>query len=134
MTTTESAAPGTAPAAEGTLPAAMQQQNAAPGTVQQQPAQPPQASLSAEDCAAIIDLCTMAGQPQMASGFIREGKSRGDVSEALLRARAVGQQSQQQPISTAHGMPEGTHVRSSDPKDPHGWNGSHERVFGSKGA
>jgi len=132
MTTQETAAPGT-PAATTTTPAtgAAPAQGAAPapGTAPQQGgATPPAAALSAEDCAGIIELCAMAGQPGQAAGFIRAGKSRGEVSEALLRGRAAGPQ--QEAISTGHGLPEGSQPRTSDPKDPDGWAASHARVFG----
>lgn len=89
-------------------------------------------ALGAEDYAGIVELCTMAGQPALAAGFIRAGKSRGEVSEALLRGRAAGQQ--HTGTSTAHPAIEPNASRSSNPSDPHGWNASIERVFGKQGA
>jgi hypothetical protein len=124
MTTQETAAPGT-PAATTTPAPGTPAPGAAP---QQGGATPPAAGLSAEDCAGIVELCAMAGQPGQAAGFIRAGKSRGEVSEALLRGRAAGPQ--QEAISTGHGLPEGNQPRASDPADPDGWGASHARVFG----
>lgn len=48
----------------------------------------------------IVDLCALAGLPQMASGFITERKSVVDVRAALVSAKAV--QSERDAISGAH--------------------------------
>jgi signal peptide peptidase SppA len=131
MTTQETAAPGTPAATTTPATGAAPAQGAAPapGTAPQQGgATPPAVGLSVEDCADIVELCAMAGQPGQAAGFIRAGKSRGEVSEALLRGRAAG--AQQETISTGHGLRDQTQQRSSDPADPDGWGASHARVFG----
>jgi signal peptide peptidase SppA len=112
----------------------------AAGTTTQPPAGAPQGAaqpgtaapgLTAEDCAAIAEICALAGRAGEAPGFIRAGKTRGEVSEALLRARATTQE--QTPISGAHGIAEATGTRSADPADPHGWNASTDRVCGKQG-
>lgn len=67
---------------------------------------PPPASAAVVDraeAAAIVELCNVAGQPQRAAGFLREGKTRGEVSEALLRARA--EEGGTELTRTAHGIP-----------------------------
>jgi len=133
MPTEQTAAPGTPAAtttpATGAAPA--QGAPAAPGTTPQQGgATPPAVGLSAEDCAGIVELCAMAGQPNQAAGFIRAGKSRGEVSEALLRGRASG--AQQETISTGHGLQGQTQQRSTDPADPDGWGASQARVLGTR--
>jgi hypothetical protein len=142
MSTQESAAPAD-PAATAAATGAAPQEGAAAQQGQSAPqgqaaaaagAAAPGVTLSAEDCAGIVELCTMAGQPGKAADFIRAGASRGEVSEALLRARANGTQLQGETIRTAHAVTEGPQQRSNDPSDPHGWGASAERVFGKQGA
>ncbi|MGX9966074.1 S49 family peptidase [Roseomonas sp. F4] len=81
--------------------------------------------------AAIMELCSTHGRPQDAAAHIAAGRSRGEVAEALLAAKAAQQQGNN--ISTAHGVGQ---EAGNDPKDPHGWNASAARVFGTtqKGA
>jgi len=91
-------------------------------------------TLNVEDVAGIVELCALAGRPQDAAGFIRAGKTRGEVSEALLRGRASAQE--QEPLTASHGVP-GTAkaTRGTNPADPHGWSASINRVCGTqKGA
>ncbi len=79
--------------------------------------------------AGIMDLCNTYGRPQDASAHIKAGRSRGEVAEALLAARAADQAA----LSAAH--PVGATVAPSDPNDPDGWNASTARVCGKlKGA
>lgn len=79
---------------------------------------------AASDAAAILDLCMLAGRPQDAAEHIRAGRTRGEVSEALLRARA----SSDAPTSTHHQLKDTAPV---DPADPDGWEGSTRRVCGT---
>ena len=43
------------------------------------------------DAAQIVDLCAIAGMPNLAAGFIGEKKSSAEVRKALLDAKAAGQ-------------------------------------------
>ncbi|ONG56975.1 hypothetical protein BKE38_05110 [Pseudoroseomonas deserti] len=91
-------------------------------------------SFNAENAAAIVELCALAGQPQAAAGYIREGKTKGEVSEALLRARAAAQDTTS--VSAGHGVVGAAEAsRTTNPADPFGWNASIDRVCGKqKGA
>lgn len=121
------APPAVVPPRVAALPDPLPQQPQAPQGAAALPA------FSAENAAAIVELCALAGQPQAAAGFIREGKTKGEVSEALLRGRAA--QQEQTPISGAHGVQGGSgQSRASNPADPDGWSASIDRVCGKHGA
>jgi signal peptide peptidase SppA len=79
------------------------------------------------EAASIMELCALAGRPQDAAAHIKAGKTRGEVAEALLQAKAAEQAVI--PTNTAH--PVGAEA-AADPKDPHGWNASIARVCGAK--
>jgi hypothetical protein len=50
---------------------------------------------------AVVDLCRLAGQPQMAAGFLEQNASLEAVRAALLEARAKSDPD----ISAAHSQP-----------------------------
>jgi ClpP class serine protease len=76
--------------------------------------------------AGIAELCATHGRPQDAAAHIAAARTRGEVAEALLAAKAAEQSATQ--TSPAH--PVGGEG-AVDPADPDGWNKSIARVCGS---
>ena len=77
------------------------------------------------EAAAIVEMCAGAGRPQDAAGHITAGRTRGQVAEALLNARALNQ------VETSPAHPTGEAAAAANPQDPHGWGASVARVYGA---
>jgi signal peptide peptidase SppA len=91
------------------------------------------AQAAREHAAGIIQLCQAHGRPQDAAAHIAAGRSRGEVAEALLAAKAA----EQQPIVTAHGVggPGGGDQPATAAEVNKSWANSIARVYGQqKGA
>lgn len=83
---------------------------------------------AAEDAAAIVELCALAGRPQDAAGHIKAGRSRGDVAQALLQAKAGA--SAEVTTTTAHAVTGGKEAEAPADVDK-AWEGSISRVCGA---
>ena len=68
------------------------------------PAPPDPAAIRAEAVAearAVLDLCALAGRPEMASGFLEAGTPLAEIRQRLLAARADAEPE----ITTSHPQP-----------------------------
>lgn len=77
--------------------------------------------------ASIMELCSAHGRPQDAAAHIAAGRSRGEVAEALLTAKAASQEQRAGTTSTAHQV-----GQDAAPADvAAAWDSSIRRVCGS---
>ena len=89
------------------------------------PAPPAPAAIRAEAVAearAVLDLCTLAGRPEMASGFLEAGTPLAEIRQRLLAARAEAEPE----ISASHPQP--GHAAAAKP-----WGDVIARTFRRKG-
>lgn len=85
-----------------------------------------------EQATGIMELCAAHGRPQDAAAHIKAGKTRGEVAEALLAAKAADQAV----IVTAHGLAAASSGSQAQPATPaeidQSWNISVARVHGTR--